>query len=342
MLSESDYSDTEVIFDFSHKYHKPEISFLIPTYKRPGLLQESIESIILIEDKPTFEIVVVDNDDSKEFSSLVDGVIKKYSHIPISLYRNKINLGMYGNWNMCIKLARGRWLTILNDDDKLKCDFIKNIWGLRDKAEVVIGKHEVFGELSYSRKGNLNIIDRFFFMVKTRRLTIGELFLLNPTPGALGVLFDSGFIKNIGGFDISYGVTADYHFYRRAREVAKILILSKTVALYRWSQNESLKKETLQYFIESDYYMRRDVIFGMFKDRYARFFFIKMLNKYTQYSVSIMCEHVDISSVLSKISLRSNKIKMVRVKRNFLALLLLVSLNAKDLLKAQIETRPHL
>ena len=31
-------------------------------------------------------------------------------------YKNEKNIGMYGNWNRCIELSNGEYLTILNDD----------------------------------------------------------------------------------------------------------------------------------------------------------------------------------------------------------------------------------
>ncbi|MBA5237966.1 glycosyltransferase family 2 protein [Pectobacterium aroidearum] len=310
-----------------NKNINPDISFLIPTYKRPGLLKEAIQSIIDIEDKPDFEIIVVDNDDEKEYADEIESVICSFKDYNIVYYRNNSNLGMYGNWNMSISLAKGRWLTILNDDDKLKKEFIKEIWALRYKANVIIGKHDVFGDCCGNRKGNKNILERLFYFVKIRHLTLGEVFILNPTSGSLGVLFNSSFIKKTGGFNTFHGATADYHFYKNAQRITKIIILNRVVASYRWSQNESLKKETLQYFFESDYRMRKEIISDTFTTNPMREFFLLMLRKHTSFCIELTEGAIDKRNVFEALSIEFIKVKYARLKKIYTVIFFMISLN---------------
>ena len=45
----------------------------------------------------------------------------------ISYYKNKENLGMFGNWNRCLELARGEWVCILHSDDKIMPNYIEEM-----------------------------------------------------------------------------------------------------------------------------------------------------------------------------------------------------------------------
>ena len=48
-------------------------------------------------------------------------------------YKNEKNLGIYGNWNRCLQLARGKWYTMLHDDDLLSNNFLKEMMGVLNK-----------------------------------------------------------------------------------------------------------------------------------------------------------------------------------------------------------------
>jgi glycosyltransferase involved in cell wall biosynthesis len=96
------------------------ITVAIPTYNRSQYLKKAIKSVIsqTFED---FELIVIDNASSDNTSEMVHS----FSDPRIKYFRNKYNIGMIKNWNRAIKLARGQYLLILGDDDKLKPNFLE-------------------------------------------------------------------------------------------------------------------------------------------------------------------------------------------------------------------------
>ncbi len=86
------------------------ISICIPTYNRSDLLKKTLISVDKQTVKP-YEVIVADNcpgDDTESVAKSFPGVI---------YYRNERNLGLAGNSNRCIQLAKGEFVTILHSDD---------------------------------------------------------------------------------------------------------------------------------------------------------------------------------------------------------------------------------
>src|SRR5690349_13467291 len=105
------------------------ISISIPTFNRYDLLQRTLESIFNQSEKPD-EIIVVDDrstDKTWEYLKTVKG---------IKAYRNKKNLGIFGNWNESIRLAKRDFVVNLHSDDLISPDFIK-IW--KEKIRIIQG-----------------------------------------------------------------------------------------------------------------------------------------------------------------------------------------------------------
>ena len=96
---------------------KVRLSIAIPTYRRAELLGDCLYSLSQLHSLPEHEILIVENDASYIEKTLE--VVRRYGHLPIVLYKNESNLGMIGNWNRCIDLSKGEYLTLLNDDDLL-------------------------------------------------------------------------------------------------------------------------------------------------------------------------------------------------------------------------------
>ena len=84
----------------------------IPTYNHATYLRESIQSV-LDQTFPDFELIIVDDasvDDTPE-------IVQSFGDKRIRCYRNLKNIGQTPNWNRCLELARGEYITIFHDDD---------------------------------------------------------------------------------------------------------------------------------------------------------------------------------------------------------------------------------
>jgi glycosyltransferase involved in cell wall biosynthesis len=88
----------------------------IPVYNRPrGRLNFVALDSALAQDLPGLEILVVDD-------ASTDGTwdrLRDYQDDRLRLVRNEQNVGLFGNFNRCLALARGDYVRILCSDDRL-------------------------------------------------------------------------------------------------------------------------------------------------------------------------------------------------------------------------------
>ena len=94
------------------------ISICIPTYNRPFLLKNCLNSIYLAQKKYKidFEICITDNSDLKTNKL----IIKKFkSKLPIKYLNNKKNIGSAKNIIKSVSLAESKFAWIIGDDDMI-------------------------------------------------------------------------------------------------------------------------------------------------------------------------------------------------------------------------------
>lgn len=92
----------------------PRVSVCIPTYNYANYISSAIESV-LGQDFGDFELIIQDDcsaDNTEE-------VVGRFSDPRIRFGRNKQNLGLAGNWNHCLTMARGRYIKYVFADDLL-------------------------------------------------------------------------------------------------------------------------------------------------------------------------------------------------------------------------------
>lgn len=91
----------------------------IPVFNRASLIRTAVNSA-LAQKLPDSEILVVDNASTDETWQ----VLQSFSDNRLRLVRNSKNLGLFGNFNRCLELARGKYIRILCSDDKLAVDCV--------------------------------------------------------------------------------------------------------------------------------------------------------------------------------------------------------------------------
>lgn len=226
----------------------PKITIAIPTYKRVGYLKIAIESAMNQVDFDDYEIIVVDNNPERDCET--EQMLKKINSNKISYYKNIENLGMYGNWNRCIELAKAEYVTILNDDDTLSEVYLKSVNKViskNTKIDALVIGFQVIDSEGKSISENVNL------KTKTSRIIALDLLFGNVNPGSLGILFSKSSLINIGGYDETYFPSSDYMFLvKYLVNFGDVFYLNTILANYRIAVNESMKITTLQGFIDID------------------------------------------------------------------------------------------
>lgn len=102
----------------------PLVTIVMPIYNHPlECVERALRSAINQIDFDNYQIIVVDNDAEGKNDNI--SVVKKINSDKVIYFRNEKNLGMFGNWNRCILLARSEWITFLHSDDILAKDALK-------------------------------------------------------------------------------------------------------------------------------------------------------------------------------------------------------------------------
>jgi glycosyltransferase involved in cell wall biosynthesis len=93
---------------------EPIVSVCVPMYNNSATIEHCLRSI-LDQDGVNFEILVVDDNSSDECGAIAASMLRPGDR----LIRNQPNLGLNGNHNKCIDLARGRLIQFVHGDDWL-------------------------------------------------------------------------------------------------------------------------------------------------------------------------------------------------------------------------------
>jgi glycosyltransferase involved in cell wall biosynthesis len=92
----------------------PKVSVCVPTYNGSAYLPQCLESI-LNQDFEDFELLIVDDCSSDSTVSLAEEIRRRDARVRVTV--NKHNLGLVGNWNRCVQIARCEWIKFVFQDD---------------------------------------------------------------------------------------------------------------------------------------------------------------------------------------------------------------------------------
>lgn len=243
---------------------RPLISIVIPTYKRPQLLKVAIKTA-LEQKNPNcnYEVIVVDNEPryTPNVETETELMVKTFDNNKLIYYQNESNIGMVGNWNRCIELARGEWVSFLHDDDLLKLDYLHKVTSLlkrKPNIGALIASSEVFGsaalEINKQHKSK-KIIDKIikpFQKNKLMKISAFENCVWNTNlygPPTCGTIFKKEYVLKEKGFDEQSYPSADWLFLFQFNQNYKVYRSLETLGYYRISDNESLNPQTLKSFI---------------------------------------------------------------------------------------------
>lgn len=98
------------------------VSIVITTYKRPQFLRQAIESV-LEQTFRDFELIIVNDDPEGDDA---EKIVLSYRDPRIVYIKNKKNIGGAKSLNKGLKIAKGDYIAILDDDD---------VWLSQDKLE---------------------------------------------------------------------------------------------------------------------------------------------------------------------------------------------------------------
>lgn len=279
-LHEWDHVESELVYEGTGAVVPlvPLVSVVIPTFKRPLLLGEAVGSVLSQDCDQPFELVIVDNDpDSRAHEALIARYPELRSR-PFRYYRNPTNIGMFGNFNRCLLLARGEWTTLLNDDDLLDANFLSvmlaalaadpDIDGMSCQKRVLYQSKVITppSPLSPRRFAKRMLVESLFMGGRDRRITPRKLFWGLMIGNSVGFVFRTRVGRGLGGFYPEEKGSADFWFTTRFAALYDLRQYRETLASLRVAENETGRPEEVKGQMVSANALR-EVLIGTFVPR---------------------------------------------------------------------------
>lgn len=95
---------------------KPYVSVVMTSYNREKYITQAIDSILAQECDFTYEIIIGDDCSKDNSRAILVSYKEKYPDIFV-LNLQELNVGFGPNWASTVKLARGKYVAFLDDDD---------------------------------------------------------------------------------------------------------------------------------------------------------------------------------------------------------------------------------
>jgi GT2 family glycosyltransferase len=93
---------------------KPLVTIAIPTFNRASLLRECVRCA-LSQTYEHFEVLVSNNASSDDTREVLNG----FSDQRLRVIEQETNIGLLPNWNACLMAAKGDYIVLVSDDDRI-------------------------------------------------------------------------------------------------------------------------------------------------------------------------------------------------------------------------------
>ena len=209
---------------------RPFWSVMIPTFNaNKKYLVEALESVLAQDPGPTHMQIEVVDDGTTAFD--LEAVVNEVGKGRIAFYRQPRHLGLAANWNACIQRARGLWVHILHQDDKVLAGFYERLRGPCEQDQRVAA--------TFCRGVGIDESGRIKWVQEAERETPGILANFVAREAATNrivspsVVIRRAVYEDIGGFHTGMPYCADWDLYKRAAVYGSVWYEPQCLAYWR-------------------------------------------------------------------------------------------------------------
>lgn len=212
---------------------KPFWSVMIPVYRPDSYLTEALKSVVSQAPGAEEMQICVVNDCPTDTD--VEQRVREIAGDRVEFLSNPKNLGLAGNWNRCVELARGKWVHLLHHDDRVYPDFYRSlrrtIEAHPEVGAAIAGNDIIDGEgapLSYGDR----IIQRNEGLLED---AVGRLSVANIVQCPAIVVARATY-DNVGLFDGRFHFALDWEMWVRIASRYPVAYNPAVLASYRVHQ----------------------------------------------------------------------------------------------------------
>lgn len=200
------------------------VSVIIPTYHRPALLLETLESVWAQTILPD-EIIIGDDSRDNETENLINAVIYDKSPVPIRYFHHKPSLREVKNVDFQYQHASGDLLLHLHDDDPIfpKCiELLKKPFTEHDEIIASFGLQKIIDEQGNVTNDQESLNNSYYRTADRAGIVDGFM------AGAVAMFPNNGFmVRREAALSIGYsdlgksGLATDFYFGFRLGQLQK-------------------------------------------------------------------------------------------------------------------------
>lgn len=260
----------------------PEVSIIIRTKDREIFLTRALESIIYQTFKDWFVIIVNNGGNQHKVEEVVEYFKPKLCNQYI-VYHTDRPYKMEVATNIGIKLSKGKYIAILDDDDTWSPEFLEKciqfLKANKNFSGVVTQTTIVYEEMQYNK---IKEISRKPFNNNLKKVSYSKLLTKNLyTTNAF--LYLRSAIDDVGYYNEDYPVLGDWDFNIRFAYKKRIGVIQENLAFYHkrilnLGNNEAYQNSGLRTHIYYDYCIRKKYLFEAFHNKNMYIFIIILIN----------------------------------------------------------------
>ncbi len=211
------------------KLADPMVSVIVPTYNRPEMLVRTVRSI-LNQTYPNVEIIVV-NDAGVDVESVVTSLDQKGN---ITYVKHERNRGLAAARNTGIRLARGKYIAYLDDDDLFYPEHIETLVGFLESSGGGIAYTDAFRAYQIKKGETYQVVKRD--VPFSCDFDAKEILVCNSIP-VLCVMHEKSCLDQVGLFDESLTTHEDWDLWIRMSRKFKFHHIQKVTCEYSYRED---------------------------------------------------------------------------------------------------------
>jgi len=245
-----------------HNGTNPLVTVIVPTYNRPEFLIRALQSIVKQTFKD-FEVVVVN-----DCGIQIEKVVNLFSHlIAIRSVRNEQNIGLAASRNVGLSLARGKYISYLDDDDAYYSDHLSKLVEAMESSNF----HVVYSDAHRAVQKKFGSIyktvskDVFYSFDFSNELILKQ----NITPVTC-IMHKKSCIDAVGYFDENLHAHEDWDLWVRMSRIFPFKHIKKVTCEFTWRDDGTSMTIAKKKIMDETraYVMGEANIYGQFKPVY--------------------------------------------------------------------------
>lgn len=206
---------------------QPLVSAIVSTYNSERFIKGCIEDLELQTIAHQIEIIVIDSASPQNEGAIVRELQERYGNI--RYLRTDQRETVYAAWNRGVALARGRYITNANTDDRHRSDAFELMARVMDSRP---GVDLVYGDVLVTKIPNETFEShtpsgKYTWYDWDRNILLDKGCFIGPQP-----MWRRSIHELYGGFDPAYVTSGDYEFWLRISQTSDFFHIRQPLGLY--------------------------------------------------------------------------------------------------------------